>query len=189
MAPPRPATGDTHIKRRANEIDVACGTPLDVELGRSLQGKRQLIERSQRLLSGLLGDDSDLVRAARVNLMLLGPDHVTRDVVDALSPRSRQPVIVAHPGEPLVLAPIDQVGTMILHDVGAFGLADQRRLLDWLDGAAGRTQVISTTSRPLLPLINAGAFFAALYYRLNSLYVDLSSLVRNVTPLTDRRVG
>lgn len=168
MAPHRPATVDTHARRQANEIFMARVPLPDTQ--------RSLKRGGQRRLSDLLGDDSDLVRAARVNLLLVGPDDVTRDVVDALSPGFRQPVMVEHPGDPLVLAPIEQVETMILHDVGAFGLDDQRRLLEWLEGAGGLLpQVISTTSRPILPLINAGAFLDTLYYRLNSLYFEVAA--------------
>jgi hypothetical protein len=167
MVPHRPATLDTHAKRQANQT-VEGRVPLpDAQSG--------LKRRSQRRLSDLLGDDSDLVRATRVNLLLVGPDDVTRDVVDALSPGLRQPVIVEHPGDPLVLAPIERVETMILHDVGGFGLADQSRLLEWLEGAGGTTQVISTASSPLLPLINTGAFLDTLYYRLNSLYFEVTA--------------
>jgi len=165
MAPDRFATSDTSTRRRANETYVARAPLLDTE--------RSLKRRSQTRLSDLLGDDAELVRTGRANLLLVGPDDVTREVVDALSPWFRQPVIVEHPGEPLVLAPQEHVEMMILHDVGAFGFADQIRLLDWLQGAGGRTQVISTASRPILPLISAGAFLDTLYYRLNSLYFEV----------------
>lgn len=166
MAPDRPATVDT-ARRQANETFVARVPLLDTQRG--------FKRRSQRRLSDLLGDDADLVRTARVNLLLVGPDDLTRAVVDAISDGFRQPVIIEHPGDPLVLAPVEQVETMVLHNVGAFGLADQRRLLDWLEGAGGLTQVISTTSRTILPLINAGAFLDTLYYRLNSLYFEVTA--------------
>lgn len=167
MVPHRPATLDTHAKRHANEKVEGLVPLLDAQSG--------LKRRSQRRLTDLLGDDSDLVRATRMNLLLVGPDDLTRDVVDALSPGLRQPVIVEHPGNPLVLAPIEGVETMILHDVGGFGLADQRRLIEWLEGAGAATQVISTASSPLLPLINTGAFIDTLYYRLNSLYFEVTA--------------
>jgi transcriptional regulator of aromatic amino acid metabolism len=46
-------------------------------------------------------------------------------------------------------------------------------LYNWLDEAAGRTQVVCTTPERLLPRVQAGAFMAALYYRLNVLYVEV----------------
>jgi transcriptional regulator of acetoin/glycerol metabolism len=47
-------------------------------------------------------------------------------------------------------------------------------LFEWLDSTSSGTQVVSTASAPLLPLVEAGAFDDALYYRLNTVYVDLS---------------
>lgn len=167
MAPQRLGTGDTHTRRRTDQNYVARAPLLGTE--------RSLDRKSQRRLSDLLGDDFDLVRSGRVNVLLVGPDDVIRKVVDAISPGFRQPVIVARAGEPLVLAPFEQAETMILHDVGAFGFADQIRLLEWLQGVGGRTQVISTASRPILPLINSGAFLDTLYYRLNSLYFEVTA--------------
>jgi hypothetical protein len=64
---------------------------------------------------------------------------------------------------------------MILQDIGALGHTDQLSLLDWLERAAGRTQVVSTTSTPLWPLIQAGAFIDSLYYRLNTVCVDVAA--------------
>ena len=53
-----------------------------------------------------------------------------------------------------------QTGTLLLHNVGALSLHDQRYLIEWLERAAGRTQVVSTTPVPLLPLVQAGTFLA-----------------------------
>lgn len=167
MAPYRPATVDSTARRQADEVFVARVPLFDTP--------RSLKRPSQKRLSDLLGDDFALLRAAHVNLLLVGPDEVTRDIVDVLSPGFRLPTIVEHPGNPLALAPMAQAQTIVLHDVGAFGLHDQSRLLEWLDGAGGITQVISTTARPILPLVNAGAFLGALYYRLNSLYFDVTA--------------
>jgi transcriptional regulator of acetoin/glycerol metabolism len=52
-------------------------------------------------------------------------------------------------------------------------LEEQRRLLEWLQETAGRTRVVSTTSAPLLPLVEDGVFLDTLYYRLNTVYVEL----------------
>lgn len=175
----RPAIDDMDIKRRAYEIYESRGDAAAMALNDWLQAERELIERSfkrrseTRILPSL-PDDWHLVHTARVNLLLMGPDDVTRNVVDALGPYLREPVITAHPGEPLALAPMGQVGTMILYDVGAFGLADQRLLLEWLAATAGGTQVVSITSRSLVPLIEAGAFLDTLYYRLNVVCLDVA---------------
>ena len=63
----------------------------------------------------------------------------------------------------------------MLHDVGTLPLDEQLRLLDWLERAEGRTQVVSTSTTPLLPRVQAGAFIDTLYYRLNTVCVDVTS--------------
>ncbi len=62
---------------------------------------------------------------------------------------------------------------MILHDVGALTLEEQCRLMVWLQETAGGTRVVSTTSAPLLPLVEVGAFLDTLYYRLNTIYLEI----------------
>jgi transcriptional regulator of acetoin/glycerol metabolism len=54
-------------------------------------------------------------------------------------------------------------------------LQEQIRLLEWLALAAGRTQVISTSVAPLFPRVQAGSFIDTLYYRLNTVYVDVTA--------------
>jgi hypothetical protein len=65
------------------------------------------------------------------------------------------------------------VGTVVLHDVDKLNLRWQRQLFAWLDTEAGRTQVVSTTSRSLLPLIATGDFLERLFYRLNTVHITL----------------
>ena len=70
-----------------------------------------------------------------------------------------------------------QTGTLLLHNVGSLSLLDQRYLVEWLERAAGRTQVVSTTPVALLPLVQTGTFLPRLYYRLNTVCVDLNVTV------------
>jgi hypothetical protein len=120
---------------------------------------------------------AELVRLGlpRVNLLLTGPDGVLDYFLDALLPDLREPVGRWCPGEQLLLPPPALIGTMIFQDVGMMPNGDQQRLLDWLTGASGRTQVVSTTPTCLLPQVEAGTFSAALYYRLNIIRVDATA--------------
>jgi hypothetical protein len=102
----------------------------------------------------------------RVNLLLVGPDSVTQHVLLLLLPDLTNPITTWCPGEPLVLPPAHS-GTMIFHDVGSLGSADQYRLLEHLNGAGRQTQIVSTSPTPLLPRVHARTFDDALYYRLN----------------------
>jgi len=130
-----------------------------------------------------LPEDWRLARAAhvdlllmglpRVNVLLIGMDRVIWSLLEALRPDLHEPVVSWYPGRRLVLPTSDTTGTMVLQDVGGLTPEDQMRLFDWLDRNAGRTQVISTTSTPLLPRVQAGTFIDMLYYRLNTVCVDV----------------
>jgi hypothetical protein len=108
----------------------------------------------------------------RVNMLLMGPDGVMEYLLDALVPDLREPIGRWSPGDVLLLPPPPLIGTMVLQEVGAMPLEDQLKLLEWLQMAAGRTQVIATTTRPLLRLVQRGQFLEALYYRLNIVAID-----------------
>ena len=127
--------------------------------------------RSERLVARL-HEDWLLARAAGVNLLLLGTDGSS--IPDLLRPNIDEPIASWSPGERLVLPPAVRTRTMVLREVGMLGHADQLRLLEWLDAAAGRIQVVSTTSSPLLARVETGAFLDSLYYRLNTVCVDLT---------------
>lgn len=110
----------------------------------------------------------------RVNLLLEGQEQALKSVLDALAGSLRQPVSSWHPGQRLELPLVERQGTMIIHDVDALGIEDQIHLLEWLGHAVGRTQVVSTTTAPLLPRVRAGAFIDTLYYRLNTVFLNVT---------------
>lgn len=117
--------------------------------------------------------DLELMRVPRANLLLKGTEDVVQNVLDLLTPTLRAPIDTWKPGDPLNL-PTATAGTMILRDVGRLTLDDQFQLLGWLDIAGGRTQIVSTTPSPLLARVRSGGFLDTLYYRLNTVCVDLS---------------
>jgi hypothetical protein len=116
-----------------------------------------------------------LMGMPRVNLLLIAPDGVVRFVLESLLLDLREPIAQWRAGETLVLPPVDETGTLVLHETGSLRPDEQLRLLDWLERADGRTQVISTSSTPLLPRVEAGGFIDTLYYRLNTICVDVTS--------------
>jgi hypothetical protein len=127
-----------------------------------------------------LREDCRLARAARVNLMVIHGEGVLQDLPEWAMLDLEKPIATWCAGERLVLPPVAWARTMILQDVGALTYPDQRRLLDWLDRAAGRTQVVSTMPAPLLPRVQAGAFLDRLYYRLNTVCVDVTGYLADV---------
>jgi hypothetical protein len=115
-----------------------------------------------------------LMGMPRVNLLLIAPDAVVRYVLESLLLNLREPVARWALGQPLALPPPEFINTMILHDVGRLHPREQLELLDWLEQADGRTQVVSTSPAPLLPRVHSGLFIDTLYYRLNTVCVDVT---------------
>jgi hypothetical protein len=106
--------------------------------------------------------------------LLIAPDGVVRFVLESLLLDLHEPIVRWRPNEPLTLPRPDEGGTLVLRDIGAMTTDDQLRLVDWLDRAKGRTQVVSTSSGPVLPRVHSGGFIERLYYRLNTVCVDVT---------------
>jgi hypothetical protein len=115
-----------------------------------------------------------LMGMPRVNLLLVAPDGVVRYVLESLLLNLREPIVRWSPGHSLHLATVDHCATIILHDVGNLPPREQLDLLEWLERADGRAQVVSTSATPLLPRVQCGAFIDTLYYRLNTVCVDVT---------------
>jgi transcriptional regulator of aromatic amino acid metabolism len=111
----------------------------------------------------------------RANLLVTGPDDVTDSVVQALRSHLQDPVMVLRRGEPLAL-PSAPVGTLLVADVGALTPEEQCRLFDWLEQHSTGTQVISMATTSLMPMVAAGSFLEGLYYRLNTIYIDVTAV-------------
>jgi hypothetical protein len=116
-----------------------------------------------------------LMGMRRVNLLLVGIDGMVWSVLRTLLPNLEEPVVSWCPGESLVLPLAVRSGTLVLHDVGVMPLDQQSQLLKWLEDSRCRTQVISMTSTSLLPRVQSGTFIDTLYYRLNTVCVDVTA--------------
>jgi hypothetical protein len=124
-----------------------------------------------------LGVLADLFRAriTEANALLVGPDNLVENMVSLVVPDLTPTATIRRRNEELLLPTAStRVGTAVIRDVGGLTPIEQRRLLDWLVSGPNRMQVVSTTSAPLLPLVETGVFNEILYYRLNTTYVDLS---------------
>jgi len=122
-----------------------------------------------------LPEECFLARRVRFNLHLVhGGGRMVQDVLELFLVGRHELVACWRPGQRLVLPPVARLSTLILHDVGSLPFDDQRRLSDWLERAAGRTQVVSTTGTSLFPRVEDGAFLDTLYYSLITVNVDFS---------------
>lgn len=118
-------------------------------------------------------DDLRLMGMPRVNMLFIGAD----DVVWRLLGTQLQlasPIVTWQPGDTFNLPEVSAARTMVIRELGQLTEADQVRLLDWLDRAKGSTQVVSTSGTSLVGRLAEGAFINALYYRLNTVCVDLT---------------
>ena len=61
--------------------------------------------------------------------------------------------------------------TLILEHADDLKLSDQGRLLDWLSAGPQSPRLIATASRPLSPLVEAGAFSRSLYDRIAAVHL------------------
>ena len=111
----------------------------------------------------------------RVNVLLAGRDEVVRLVVQTILGHVSKPVWTLSAGEDLLLPPIGP-STLVIYEVGALALREQIQLLEWSGGPLRDTQLISTTSAALIPRVTAGSFIDMLYYRLNTVYLDVTEL-------------
>lgn len=123
----------------------------------------------------------DVCLPRRANLLLTGPEKVAAAYVKALRPHLQDPVIVLRRGEPFAL-PTAPCGTLFLADVGALTFEEQRRLYEWLEERSSGLQVISMSPTSLMPMVAAGSFLDGLYYRLNTIYVDITALPSEWAP-------
>jgi Sigma-54 interaction domain len=153
-----------------NPTQAVGGTPIG---GRPLPSSSKLPDHWR--LARAAHVDLLLMGMPRVNLLLIAPDGVVRFVLESLLLDLQEPIQRWRSGEALTLPSPDQCGTLVLHEAGSLTIEDQLRLLDWLELAEGRTQVVSSSSTPLLARVHAGSFIDTLYYRLNTVCVDVTT--------------
>ena len=118
-------------------------------------------------------NDLSLARSTRANLLLVGSKQVV-NLLSVLVTHHNPAVVIERNGSLQLPAPDKHVRTAVLRDVDTLTRQEQHALLEWFANSNGhRVQLISTASIPLLPLVKNGAFSDALYYRLNTVYIEL----------------
>ena len=118
--------------------------------------------------------DLQVAGMPRTNLLLAGAAGPLRIVLEMLWLELREPILKWRPGQRLDLPSPSRAATLILYDVDALSSDDQHRVLRWLDETAGQIRVVSTSTKALWPRVKAGTFSDVLYYRLNTVYVDVT---------------
>lgn len=134
-----------------------------------------ILRRDQRKPTFRLVPPTDwrVILRTRANVLVIGPKEALAAFLQSARSEMRDPVRTSGP----TLAPfLDGVRTLILTDVDALASTDQRRLRRWFDDRrTADVQIISLTSEPLYSLVSANAFDAQLYYRLNTVVLELQT--------------
>lgn len=120
----------------------------------------------------LSDDEVRVALALRLNVLLTGRETEVEDVLARMLMQMAPPIArwedvssIAHGAEAL--------RTLVVRDLGSLPPEQQQLLNDYLDAWKGSVQVISTTPRSLLTRVERGAFIERLYYRLNTICLDL----------------
>jgi transcriptional regulator of acetoin/glycerol metabolism len=104
--------------------------------------------------------------------MVSGPDAALAAFAGAARSELREPVRIVSCASPLFL----EGSTLLLTDVEMLDEAGQHRLLRWMNETRNvDTQVIALSSDPLFAKVCAQRFNADLYYRLNTILIELSN--------------
>jgi len=106
----------------------------------------------------------------RAHMLVTGPAGALTAFARAARSELREPVASISATTPLFL---EGARTLILSDTHLLDHAGQQRLLAWMNESRNAdTQVISLTSARVYAFVSKG-FDANLYYRLNTIYLEL----------------
>jgi hypothetical protein len=116
--------------------------------------------------------DWNTILDARPNLMVCGEPSFIDAFLSTLRPYCLEPIHIIPKNDLSALSYVSG-GTVILDRLADYESDDQRAVLEWLDARGWSQQVIATTDRPLLDLMESRTFSDRLYYRLNTVYLNL----------------
>ena len=120
-------------------------------------------------------EEFEILRAWHPNLLIGGSREATASALEALRDVFRPVIVNCSAAAGLPIAPLSGKGTLILRDADLLSQEEQQRLLAWLKQDFRSVQVVATTTRPLLDLVESAKFDASLYYALNVIYINLTS--------------
>jgi hypothetical protein len=113
--------------------------------------------------------DANSLAQSRANALIVGDRLAVMRVLTVIWPSLKKSVRWVE-GTRLSL-PLEPDGTLILEEGDRLSERDQRDLLEWLNVHGQSVRVLTTSSRPLFPLVEAGSFLDSLYYRLNHVVI------------------
>jgi hypothetical protein len=160
-------------------VGTIDGRPRDPKAVKSPVGAglRELTQSSDRPSLDDVGTASVTTAArqgflTRSNVLVIGPVAEIEATVSAIVVALEKPAYFWAPDEPL---PARADGhTIVIRDIGMLSPVLQVAWLAWLTAQRRRyPHIITTSSNPVFPLVTQGLFLADLYYRLNTILLDL----------------
>jgi len=122
-----------------------------------------------------------MLRAVRPNILVIGDAEVVESAVSALVAELPGPVSYLRPNSPPPAA--DDVEMLVMPDVTQLTRDRQREWLTWLnDVDVRRPQIVATSDVPVYPLVKRDLFSGTLYYRLNTILLDMQTPDEGASP-------
>ena len=116
--------------------------------------------------------DWTILRRASINGLIVGPLDLTAAAVAGIAGNLRQPVV--HWDSSQTSAPPELTGgTLVIRDVDRLDPGQQDRLLRWMRRRCPAVQVLVVARTPLFAEVVHGRFSAELYYRMNTVIVEV----------------
>jgi sigma-54-interacting transcriptional regulator len=113
--------------------------------------------------------DANSLAQSRANALIIGDQLAVMRVLGIIWPTLKKSVRWVESTR--LSLPLESGGTLILEEADQLSERDQTDLLAWLDEHGLSVRVVTTSSRPLFPLVEAGSFLDSLYYRLNHVVI------------------
>lgn len=115
-----------------------------------------------------------MLRAVRPNILVIGRSDFVESTVSALVAELPGPVAYLRPN---ASPPADaDVQMLVVPEVASLSADRQREWLTWLnDLDARRPQIVATSDVPVYPLVRRDQFSGVLYYRLNTILLDVQT--------------
>ena len=118
--------------------------------------------------------DLNILKTAGANVLMVGPTETVEQLLAELLPHLESPVVCGTRDIDELTSSPDTIGTVVIRDVDGLSASQQQQLSCWLEHVpAAPVRIVSTTSVPLFELVEAGLFPDVLYYRLNTVLLDL----------------
>jgi hypothetical protein len=113
-----------------------------------------------------------MISAVRPNILVIGTADAVESTLSALV--ARLPGTVSYLRPNASPPAIDEAEMLVVPDVTALSPDRQHEWVAWLDNVdVRRPQIVATSGVPVYPLVEADQFSGTLYYRLNTILLDI----------------